>query len=179
MKYLDLSGTWKCEIPGMEAKIHLPGTLDENGIGFPDDPAKQWKAEEVQRIGFWQPGDPIVTRLTRKYTFEGCARISRTVEWKPTAGMRAFVDVERARQLRLLINGKEAPLYRPGCLSASWCFEVTAIRDGPGRPSSTDPRLRMRRRPTGTGCWAGSGCGRRTRFSFPTCGSIRGGMSCG
>ena len=34
-------------------------------------------------------------------------------------------DVERARQLRLLVNGKEAPLYRPGCLSAPWCFEVT------------------------------------------------------
>ena len=130
MKYLDLSGTWKCEIPGMEAEIHLPGTLDENGIGFPDDPAKQWKAEEVQRIGFWQPGDPIVTRLTRKHTFEGCARISRTVEWKPTAGMRAFVDVERARQLRLLVNGKEAPLYRPGCLSAPWCFEVTGLVTG-------------------------------------------------
>ena len=66
MKTIDLSGIWECSIPDQSGEIRLPGTLDEGGFGFPDDPAKQWKAEEVKRLGFWQEGDPIVTRLTRK-----------------------------------------------------------------------------------------------------------------
>ena len=95
---MDLSGVWSCEIPGCSAPMVLPGTLDENRIGFPDDPACQWKLDEVARIGFYRDGDPIVTRLTRKYTYEGPAKISRTVAWKVPEGCRIFADVERARQ---------------------------------------------------------------------------------
>ena len=69
MKCLDLAGEWICEIPGVRTALRLPGTLDESGIGFPDDPGEQWKAEEVRRIGFWRPGDPIVTPPTRKHVF--------------------------------------------------------------------------------------------------------------
>ena len=123
--YIDLSGSWSCEIPGFRGTIRLPGTLDESGIGFPDSPASQWKVEEVRRIGFYREGDPIVTRLTRRHTFEGAASISRTVEWDLPEGRRVFVEVERARQLRLWVNGTEVPPCRPGCLSAPWCFEVT------------------------------------------------------
>ena len=123
--YIDLSGSWSCEIPGFRGTIRLPGTLDESSIGFPDSPASQWKVEEVRRIGFYREGDPIVTRLTRRHTFEGAASISRTVEWDLPEGRRVFVEVERARQLRLWVNGTEVPPCRPGCLSAPWCFEVT------------------------------------------------------
>lgn len=130
MNCFDLSGAWRCEIPGQQADIRLPGTLDENGVGFPDDPQRQWKAEEVRRIGFWGPGDPIVTRLTRKHTFEGAARICRRVEWQAPAGKRVFADVERARQLRLLVNGQEAPVYRPANLSTPYTFEVTGLVHG-------------------------------------------------
>ena len=129
----DLSGTWACEVPGRRAQMRLPGTLDENGIGFPDDPEKQWKADEVRRIGFWRPGDPIVTRLTRKYSFEGLAKLSRTVDWDPPAGRRVFADVERARHLRLLVNGREAPLCCPAVLSAPYSFEVTGLVTGHDR----------------------------------------------
>ena len=45
---MDLSGVWSCEIPGCSAPMVLPGTLDENRIGFPDDPA------EAMRIGCMQ-----------------------------------------------------------------------------------------------------------------------------
>ena len=130
MSYTDLSGIWTCEIPGQCAPMRLPGTLDESGIGFPDDPRRQWKAEEVRRIGFWREGDPIVTRLTRKYIFEGTAEISRTVEWNPPEGKRVFVEAERGRQLRLLVNGTEADPVRPGCLSAPYTFEVTGRMTG-------------------------------------------------
>ena len=36
MQHLDLSGTWRCEIPGMRREAILPGTLDTNAIGFAD-----------------------------------------------------------------------------------------------------------------------------------------------
>ena len=130
MSCFDLSGSWTCEIPGKRAVVRLPGTLDENGIGCPDNPEKQWKVDEVRRIGFWQPGDPIVTRLTRKHTFEGTAKLSRRIDWAVPADKRVFVDVERARQLRLLVNGREARACRPGTLSAPWTFEATGLVNG-------------------------------------------------
>lgn len=128
--FKDLSGIWQCEIPGQRAAIRLPGTLDESGVGFPDDPEKQWKADEVRRMGFWQPGDPIVTRLTRKRTFEGLAKLSRRIDWDVPANKRIFVDVERARQLRLLVNGREAAIFRPATLSTPYTFEVTGLVNG-------------------------------------------------
>lgn len=130
MKNIDLCGKWTCMIPGWQQEVLLPGTLDEWGIGEPDDPERQWKAEEVKRIGFWKKGDPIVTRLTRKHTFEGAARISRSLEWDKKEGKRYFVDAERARMLKLEVNGREAAPCRPGCLSAPWCFEVTGLVTG-------------------------------------------------
>ena len=130
MQLIDLSGMWKCEIPGWQGNMHLPGTLDESGIGFPDDPLHQWKVDEVERIGFWQPGDPIVTRLTRKHTFEGQAKISRVFKWEVPKGKRLFVECERARHLHLLVNGREAPLFRPASLSTPYVFEVTGMVSG-------------------------------------------------
>ncbi len=130
MKYTDLSGIWMCEIPGMKKEIRIPGTLEESGIGFPDDPRKQWKAEEVARLGFYREGDPIVTRLTRTYTFEGQARLSRRISGTRSGENRLFVEVERGRDLRLLVNGREVPPAEAPCLSAPWRFEVTGLLTG-------------------------------------------------
>lgn len=130
MEYIDLSGMWLCEIPGGRSEMRLPGTLDESGIGFPDDPKNQWKVDEVERIGFWKPGDPIVTRLTRKHTFEGQAKISRLFQWSVPAGKRVFLECGRARHLRLLVNGREAPLFQPASLSTPSVFEVTGLVTG-------------------------------------------------
>ena len=130
MDYIDLSGLWRCRIPGQEAYVRLPGTLDENDVGFPDDPARQWHRENAEKIGFWAEGDPIVTRLTRKHTFEGEARFTRTVDWDVPEGRRVFADVERARQLRLLVNGREAALCHPGNLISPCSFEVTGLVTG-------------------------------------------------
>ncbi len=130
MNYMDLSGTWTCEIPGQKKSIQLPGTLDESGIGFADDPHQQWKVDEVERIGFYHEGDPIVTRLTRKATFEGIARLEKTIDWAPDAGKRVFLCAERARDLQLLVNGKRvSPLY-PGTLDTPYQFEITPYVTG-------------------------------------------------
>lgn len=127
---MDLSGIWQCEIPGQSGPLCLPGTLDESGIGFPDDPKKQWKVDEVARIGFYREGDPIVTRLTRKHTFEGQAKISRIINLKVPEDKRLFIDVERARHLRLLVNGEEIPPYDPPSISTPYVFEVTGKLTG-------------------------------------------------
>ena len=130
MAYYDLSGVWQCEIPGQEGPVSLPGTLDESGLGFPDDPRRQWKVDEVKRIGFYRDGDPIVTRLTRKRAFEGQARIWKTAQWPMPRGKRLFLECGRARHLRLFVNGREAPLFRPATLSTPYCFEITGLATG-------------------------------------------------
>ena len=130
MKTIDLSGVWECSVPGQSGSIRLPGTLDEAGIGSPDDPLKQWKAEDVKRLGFWREGDPIVTRLTRKTVFEGLAHFRRKLRWDCPAGCRVFLECERTRSLRVLVNGKEAKAVSPVCLSAPAVFEITGLVTG-------------------------------------------------
>ena len=128
--FIDLSGIWQCEIPGQSAPIRLPGTLDESGIGFPESADKQWHMENARKLGFWREGDPIVTRLTRKYTFEGQAQISRKLQWMVPAGKRIFLECERARHLKLFVNGQEAPWHQPASISTPYVFEVTPCVTG-------------------------------------------------
>ncbi|MBR6029726.1 MAG: hypothetical protein IKP40_11650 [Clostridia bacterium] len=126
---LPLDGAWRCRIPGREAEIPLPGTLDQAGLGQPDDPLRQWKREEVAALGFWREGDPIVTRLTRRFTYEGPAAFSRELRWIPPENKRLFFLCERARHLRLRVNGQEVPALS-GTLSTPWVFEVTGLMTG-------------------------------------------------
>ena len=130
MQSIDLSGIWECTIPQQRGPVRLPGTLDEGGFGSPDDPRSQWKADDLLRRGLWQEGEPIVTRLTRKYVYEGSARFSRKFAWDPPAGSRVFLDCERTRHLRLSVNGQEAPAVVPPTLSAPCVFEVTGLVTG-------------------------------------------------
>ena len=124
-KYIDLSGQWRCEIPGQTTLIHLPGTLEENGVGFPDSVEKQWHLENARAIGLWREGDPIMTRLTRKHIFEGAAQLSRTFQWDAPRGKRVFLECERARMLSLWINGHKIHPCFEGNLIAPWIFEIT------------------------------------------------------
>ena len=133
----NLAGMWRCSIPGQLVLVRLPGTLDENGVGFPDDPKKQWRAEELRRAGLLEPDSPIITRLTRKYTYEGEAVFSRVIDWERPMGKRLFVQVGRARKLSLSVNGRQAPLYRPASLSTPYCFEVTGLMTGHDRLTFT------------------------------------------
>ncbi len=130
MEIIDLSGKWTCSLPFAEAEVSLPGTLDRSGLGLPDDPNRQWKVEEVRRIGFWQEGEPIVTRLTRLHTYEGKALFSRKVCWQVPQGKRIFAEVERARCLSLTVNGRTAPLLPGASPSTPWVFEVTGLCTG-------------------------------------------------
>ena len=106
MTIFDLSGAWRCEIPGQTCEAILPGTLDENAVGFPDTGANQWHPDEAGNAALIQAGGPIATRLTRRFTYEGAAVFTRRVRFAPPIGKRVFLECERARQLSLRVNGK-------------------------------------------------------------------------
>lgn len=122
-----LAGTWEVVLP--DASVHtmqIPGTLDENQIGYPDSAKSQLYAEADRPF----PDGPIATRFTRRYTFEGEAKLSKTITLAPLSGKRRFLEVERARCLRLLADGVEIPPFEEPTLSTPHCFEITALTPG-------------------------------------------------
>ncbi|MDO4291959.1 MAG: glycoside hydrolase family 2 TIM barrel-domain containing protein [Eubacteriales bacterium] len=128
-----LAGLWQAELAdGTRAQVKLPGTLDENRVGHKDRGANQWHPEANigNADGAFDPDAPIATRFTRKYTYEGEARFTRQVSWTPDKNKRSFLEAERARTLRLLVNGREAAPFCPGTLSTPWIFEVTGLLGG-------------------------------------------------
>lgn len=132
-----LEGMWTADIgDGKVYPMHLPGTLDENRIGYKDTGANKWhpdhslgKSDEVFCA------DAIATRFTRHYTYEGEARLSRRVDEElltavsaeTAKGKRIFLEAERARTLRLFVDGKEIPDFIEPSISTGHCFEVTGL----------------------------------------------------
>ena len=85
---MDLSGLWEVRLgDGAPATVHLPGTLEENGLGEPETPA-------------------LESRLTRRFRWEGEAVFSREVTLPDHPGRRLILEAERARQLRLTVDGQ-------------------------------------------------------------------------
>ena len=133
-EFMDLSGEWLARLQdGTEARVNLPGTLDENGIGGPDKPEKQWHDEittgraEDDFFG----ANPISTRFTRKHTYTGPAAFLREITLSECPeGFRWILTAERSRKLSLLVNGEEAEPLVPGTLSTPWQFETKALRKG-------------------------------------------------
>lgn len=130
---ISLAGQWEVQLQdGSHFQMKLPGTLDENGIGEKDRNRNPWHPgempEEANEALLRQ--DVILTRFTRKYTYEGEVRISRWINWHPEAGKRVFLKAERARCLRLFIDGQEVPHFRPATISTPHIFEVTGYLTG-------------------------------------------------
>ena len=128
-----LDGRWQVVLAdGTTGQMYLPGTLDESGIGHKDAGANQWHpdaalgnaVEEVDKDA------PIATRFTRRHTYEGEARISRRITVPDYGTDRLFVRAERARVLRLLVDGAECAVFRPGTLSTPYIFELTGVTPG-------------------------------------------------
>lgn len=136
MEYLSLAGKWEAKLKdGSTYPMQISGTLDENQIGGKDLGANQWHPDADlgnAEKGF-DPDAPIATRYTRKYTYEGEAGISRNVSYIPEEEKRVFLEVERARCLKLEIDGKEVPDYVEPSISTPHIFEVTDLLDGEHR----------------------------------------------
>lgn len=130
MHIIDLSGIWQCTIPGMTKPMTIPGTLDESGIGHKDVGGKKWHPDTDTNAALYQVDQGIQTRLTRVCTYEGPARITRTLDWAKPQDKRLFIDVERSRHLTLLVNGREVPACSARSVSTPWSFEVTDCMTG-------------------------------------------------
>lgn len=128
-----LNGKWHVVLEdGTTGQMDLPGTLDENGIGHRDVGANQWHPDAVlgNAAGEIDKDAPIATRFTRRHTYEGEARISRKITVPDYGTDRLFVLAERARALRLLVDGEVCAVFRQGTLSTPYIFELTGTAPG-------------------------------------------------
>ncbi len=128
-----LNGKWHVVLEdGTTGQMDLPGTLDENGIGHRDVGANQWHPYAVlgNAAGEIDKDAPIATRFTRRHTYEGEARISRKITVPDYGTDRLFVLAERARALRLLVDGEACAVFRQGTLSTPYIFELTGAAPG-------------------------------------------------
>ena len=128
-----LNGKWHVVLEdGTTGQMDLPGTLDENGIGHRDVGANQWHPDAVlgNAAGEIDKDAPIATRFTRRHTYEGEARISRKITVPDYGTDRLFVLAERARALRLLVDGEACAVFRQGTLSTPYTFELTGAAPG-------------------------------------------------
>ncbi|MDE5931585.1 MAG: hypothetical protein K2H40_03745, partial [Lachnospiraceae bacterium] len=152
-RFYDLSGLWQADIgDGKRYPIRLPGTLDESRIGYRDSGGGQVHPDEAlgnheagaageakigaadgqsgTASGQHEEDAPIATRFTRKYTYEGAARLTRSLTFEAPSGKRVFLEAERARCLRLFIDGKEVPVFGNATLCTPYVFEVTGLLNG-------------------------------------------------
>lgn len=130
----ELSGLWTAELAdGRTFPMRLPGTLDTNGIGDPDTGSNQWHPDAAMDSPLLEDAPVIATRFTRKFTYEGPVRISRTVSFRPVEGKRVFLDVGHARCLSVLADDAKIPDFLPPSLSTPRCFELTGRLTGSTR----------------------------------------------
>ena len=135
--YFSLHGMWTADIgDGKVYPMQLPGTLDENKIGYKDLGANQWHPDASlgNQDEAFQAGI-IATRFTRRYTYEGAAKLTRRIDadlWKEIkeeikGTKRIFLEAERARVVKLLVDGKEVTDFIKSSISTSHVFEVTGL----------------------------------------------------
>lgn len=130
---ISLEGTWRAVLADeTTGQMHLPGTLDENGIGHRDVGANQWHPDAAlgNAEGEIDKDAPIATRFTRRHTYEGEAWISRMITVPDYGTDRLFVLAERTRALRLLVDGEACAVFRQGTLSTPYIFELTGVTPG-------------------------------------------------
>ncbi|PXX51992.1 hypothetical protein DFR60_10877 [Hungatella effluvii] len=128
-----LNGIWQAKLnDGTVHSMSLPGTLDENKIGYPDRGDRQWHPDAGlgNAEAAFDPQAQIRTRFTRKYTYEGAVSISKRMTYQPPKGARVFLEAERARWLTLLIDGVKIPHFTMPSLSTPHVFEITGRLNG-------------------------------------------------
>ncbi|HPF87762.1 MAG TPA: glycoside hydrolase family 2 TIM barrel-domain containing protein, partial [Candidatus Limiplasma sp.] len=136
MNSINMSGLWQVRLSdGQAAQAALPGTLDENHIGHPDLDSSPWHPDaNLSGSDDLRAGGTILTRLTRLVTYEGPAVFERTLCIEKPDDSRAFVTVERSRELSLALNGHPIPPAVRGTASTPYVFEITNhLLDGDNR----------------------------------------------
>ncbi len=130
MKIIDLTTQpWQLTLPGEKEEVsskkmvYLPGTLDEFGVGHADRLDNSCHPDEGTAQSF--DADVIATRFTRKHTYEGPAYFERDITIAPAAQCRTFFEIERARCVRISLDGEEISAYEEQTISTPHVFELT------------------------------------------------------
>ena len=122
-----LGGLWTVTLgTGETYPVTLPGTLDTNLIGEKDCVASAWHPDVVldQQVDEAK-GQRIKTRFTRKVRYEGAVSFKKCIGDLPTTGKRVFLEIERARCLKVAVAGKFVAPFDPPSLSTPQVFELT------------------------------------------------------
>jgi len=109
MNKIDLAGNWAAHFPdGTACRATLPGTLDTNKLGVPDE-------------------ENLESRFTRLYTYEGLVRFKKKIDVAEfrKGNSRVFLEIERARALQLIVGKHHIPAIIRGTLSTPYVFELT------------------------------------------------------
>lgn len=129
MRVESIAGIWQVDIGDGPVDGKFPASLDENLIGHKDDGSNLWKRASLVQTKDGGEG-VIPTRFTRRVTFEGQAKISRTIDIKREGNERVFLSIERARHLRLFINGTEIEPVWTANIASPYVFELSDFKDG-------------------------------------------------
>lgn len=138
--FKSLAGAYRITLEdGSSWEGTLPGTLDTNNIGFPDQCAQSWHPDvdlgnaSEANTGLQVEG-VITTRFTRKHTYTGKALYERTFSVdEDTRKMlsdrkcRVFLHIERSRLLSVTVDGTVLSPYTPGTLSTKAVYELTDV----------------------------------------------------
>lgn len=136
MNIIDLTGeTWQLRLPESSTdfickEVKLPGTLDEFSVGHKDRLDNSCHPDEGTAQSF--DSDVIATRFTRKHTYEGTAFFEREITIKSEKECRTFFEIERARCVRVYLDGEEILPYEEQTISTPHVFELTG-HDGTHR----------------------------------------------
>ena len=130
MRLVDLTTQpWQLTLPGEKEEssfkklVRLPGTLDEFGVGHADRLDNSCHPDEGTAQSF--DADVIATRFTRKHTYEGPAYFEREITIAPASKCRTFFEIERARCVRVFLDGEEICAYESQTISTPHVFELT------------------------------------------------------
>ena len=129
MRLVDLTTKpWQLMLPGeneasLNKMVYLPGTLDEFGVGHEDRLDNSCHPDETTAQSF--DDDVIATRFTRKHTYEGPAYFEQEITIEPSEKCRTFFEIERARCVRVYLDGEEISSYDEQTISTPHVFELT------------------------------------------------------
>ena len=129
MRLVDLTtNPWQLKLPGeneasLNKMVYLPGTLDEFGVGHEDRLDNSCHPDETTAQSF--DDDVIATRFTRKHTYEGPAYFEQEITIAPAEKCRTFFEIERARCVRVYLDGEEISSYEEQTISTPHVFELT------------------------------------------------------
>ena len=164
MRLVDLTTKpWQLMLPGeketsLNKMVYLPGTLDEFGVGHEDRLDNSCHPDETTAQSF--DDDVIATRFTRKHTYEGPAYFEQEITIAPADKCRTFFEIERARCVRVYLDGEEISSYEEQTISTTHVFELTghegihrlcveSDNSYPGLPHDAHRRQQMRHRQIG------------------------------